>query len=509
MSQEYVNPIKTLNDKYFIPVDDWIAQPNEIIWRSTKGAVVLPCDKFLNVQTTVFNYFDISQKRCYNNDDVRDHIVHYLDYFSHFYDPENALVMLYVRIKYLIEMCEEYDQKSFFNDLNRYILHGEVADKIRCMNFQNYKLDMGSYKHNKNPSLQYTDTHASILYQVSLFMIAIIPLLTDFAKKKKVLEIDGFLLSAYDMILDLFEKEYNVDIISKLFETVSTTVNTQVPKNQVLWDLQDIRGINPRTHSIETIKNILLNIIPKYVYNRNLVILNYGSIIRNINYQVVDINYGLDFTNLSSSKRDEDNNSEFDRFESYHIKQDESLYIMNKVNCEQTMKTIESIYGPYDPNEIAFFVEKNTSEEGLFKINPFQKNIIFNLFYKYFGDPESIKAINKEDYIKLMITAKKILQANHLVMMPYIISSNVIRINQRKTLNKKELTKLETSPVYQEIRNKYRNEKIEKEIIQMIATMLSSEFEIVSYDEPDLHGRKIEMIPDMIVEEVCMLILPI
>lgn len=501
MSQDYIYPIQTLNDKYFIPVDDWIARPHEIIWQTAKGVIILPCDKLLNLQRTDINYFDMTQKRCYNSDEVRMHIVHYLNYFSRFYD-DGMLIQTYIRIKYMIDLVESYDTEAFFNDLNRYILHGEIANRIMFMDMQNYKLSISSYKHGKNPSLQYTDEHASILYQVSMFMIAIIPLLTHFAKVKKIELIDDFLLSAYDMILDLYP---NVDIISKLYETVTTTVNTRVPKDQVLWDQQDIRGINPRTQSIDTIRNILLNIIPKYVYNRNIVTLNFASITRNIGYQVVNIDYGMDFTNLSSSNRDEDNNSEFDRFESYHIKRDEATYIMNKVNCEETMRSIERTYGPFDQNEIDYFIRKNTGENGSFKMNVFQRNIIFNLFYKNFGDPESIKAINKEDYIKLMLTAKKMLQANNMVVLPYILSGNAVRINQRKTLNKKELTKLKSSPIFMEIQKKYKNPKIEDEVIQMIATILSSEFHIVSYDEPNLDGLKIMMIPDMIMEEVCVL----
>lgn len=498
-------PIKMVDDPYFIPVDDWIPMnENEIVWKSTRGAIILPCSEYFGMYNTAIDYFDISIKRCYNNDDERNHIVHYLNYFTRFYDEDRELIATYARIKYLIDLVESYNVEAFYNDLNRYILHGSIANKILFMDRQNYSLNMNSYRHNKSPNLQYTDRHASILYQISLFMITIIPLLTHFAKVKKIDSIDPFLLQSYDLILDLYQ---DVDIYAKLYETVSTTVNTQITKNQPLWNMQDIRGINPRTHTIHTIENILLNIIPKYVYNQNIVIFNYKSILSNIGYQVVEIDYEYNFTSLSSYERDEDNNSEFDRFESYLTKRDESLYIMNKVNCERTMLDLEKTYGPFDPEELNFFIRASTDENNIFNINQFQKVLIFNLFYKNFGDPESIKAINKEDYIKLMLIGKRILQANHMVIMPYVLSSKVIRINQRKTLNKKELSKLESSPVYNEIRNKYRNEKIEKEIIQMIATILSSEFEIVSYDEPNIHGRKIDLIPDMIVEEVCMMVI--
>lgn len=503
-SANLIRPIKMVDDPLFIPVDDWIPMnANEIVWKSAKGVIVLPCSEYFGMYNTAIDYFDISIKRCYNNDDVRNHIVHYLNYFTRFYDEDRELIATYARIKYLIDIVKTYDVDAFYDDINRYILHGSIAHKIQFMDMQNYALNMNSYKHNKSPNLQYTDRHASILYQISLYMVAIIPLLTHFAKANKVDDIDSFLLESYDLILNLYT---DVNIYAKLYETVSTTVHTQVSKNQPLWDMQDIRGINPRTHTIHTIENILLNILPKYVYNQNIVIFNYKSILSNIGYQVVDIDYEFNFSSLSTSDRDEDNNSEFDRFESYLTKRDESLYIMNKVNCEKTMFILERIYGPFDVNELNFFVRNNTDENNIFMINHFQKALVFNIFYKYFGDPESIKAINKEDYIKLMLIGKKILQANHMVILPYILSSKVIRINQRKNLNKKELTKLESSPIYQEIRIKYQNEKMEKDIQQLIATTLSSEFEILSYDEPNLNGRKIEMIPDIVMEEICIMV---
>ena len=54
--------------------------------------------------------------------------------------------------------------------------------------------------------------------------------------------------------------------------------------------------------------NILINIMPKYRYDGNLVHLNFKSILRNTEYQITDIEYEYDYSNLSSSKRDEDLN---------------------------------------------------------------------------------------------------------------------------------------------------------------------------------------------------------
>ena len=194
------------------------------------------------------------------------------------------------------------------------------------------------------------------------------------------------------------------------------------------------------------------------------------------------------------------------KFESQLTKQDEGLYLQNKVNCEETMKMIELIYGPFSEDEINFYI-KRLSKDGDFTINQFQESLVFNLYYKYFGDTVSIKAINQRDYIKLIIASKKILESNRLIIMPYIISSKVKRLITRKSVNKKELSKLQSSPFYNLVLDKYKNPKIENQILSMIAGILSSEFEIIDFYDDELDGRIVEQNIDLLLEEVLMYIL--
>ena len=233
--------------------------------------------------------------------------------------------------------------------------------------------------------------------------------------------------------------------------------------------------------------------------------LNYKSILRNTGFQVLDIEYEYSFISLSSSRRDEDLNSEFDKFESFLEKVDESLIIQNQCAANDAMKTIEMMYGPFDPEEIKFYMYR-LSEDQKCTVNSFQRDLVFNLFFKYFGDTNTINAINLEDYIKLIIAARRILETSGMVMLPYIVSSKIVRLATRKNVNKKELTKLESSPLWDMIKNKYKNEKIEKHILGLIAVILSSEFEIIDPDDKELDGQKITVIPELICEEILMYI---
>ena len=105
-----------------------------------------------------------------------------------------------------------------------------------------------------------------------------------------------------------------------------------------------------------------------------------------------------------------------------------------------------------------------------------------------------------------------------MVMLPYIISSRVDKIIGRKSVNKKDLVKIQSSPLYQVVLQKYQepnmggdhdpdDNRIVKEILGMVATVLSSDFTIIDYEDPNLNGKKIEIIPDIIIEEFLMYIL--
>ena len=215
----------------------------------------------------------------------------------------------------------------------------------------------------------------------------------------------------------------------------------------------------------------------------------------------ITIEYEFNYISLSSSKRDEDNLSDFDKYESNLIKQDESLYLQSKINCEETMNRIDTIYGPFDEWELSFYRDRLKKNNGII-INSFQKQMIFNMFYKEFLDTESAYAINANDYVKLMLAAKRILQTNQMIILPYIISGKVEKLIGRKSVNKKEMQRLQASSYYSQIVAKYHNDKIVKNILSMIATIISSDFTIIDYYNRNIDGQRINTVPDIIIEEI-------
>lgn len=497
-------------------VDLWTPEPEDIIYTSYKGFLYIPLSNLFNLNVedkqneASLNSFILTSKRCYNGKEMTFHLPHYMNYFEKFYDTDHELLVGMLRIKLTIDKFQDYAPEMFTNDLFRFIITPSLMNKARLMNEDNYLLDLDSkrYKNVKNPSLTYKDRHSKLLMWISLLQNMIIPLATHYIYVHKIVaNANNFLLDIFDRLLHL---DPEIDIYNKLYETCLSNVNQSFHREKVLWDMQPIRGKSPTTQTLVSVQNILLNIAPKYTYNKNNILFNYVSIKQSNGYQVVEIGYEYDYVSLSNAKRDAENNSAFDKFEAYLIKSDDQLYLLNKTAAEECMRKIELMFGPFDENEIDYYIRRLSDMEGNI-INRFQKRLVFNLFYKYFGDTITINNINKRDYIKLIIAAKRMLQANNTIVMPYIISSKIEKIVERKSINKKELEKLKSSKIYECVKQNYmeNDTKIESEILYNIATILSSEFRIIAYDEPKIDGMILDksIITEYIGEEILTYIL--
>lgn len=446
-----------------------------------------------------FKYFMVSAKRCYNKPMTRHHLVKYLNYFEKFYDTDHELIMIYYRIKYFMDYVEMYNEDNLTIDLSRYIIHNpSLLEKLNRLDNDNYIVALKRKRGKTISNLQYDTKHGKILMKMSLIMDMCIPLVTHFITCKKLASND-LILKVFDIIIS----NSSVDIFSKLYETASYEVEKNQKIHSPLWDKQDIRGIDTLTHSLDSINNIILNIMPKYVYSKNIISLNSTSIKKNTTYNITDIPFEFNFKRLISSNRDEDFNSEFDKYEAYQIRQDENLYLQNKVNCLDTMRRLELMFGPVSDDEIRFYRERlseDRSDNNI--IVDFQKDRIFNLFFKYFGEPISMYDNNSDGYIKLIIMAKRYLLSCNMIALPHILGGKVNRISNRKSINLKEKTEIEASDTWRRIDEKYNyNQKIKDQIFSEIATIITSSFSFIDYYDKELDGLSININSTSIIRE--------
>lgn len=492
-------PIISVPDYSWIPlIDEWNPTPDQLLFKEVNKAMVVPVSKFYEIyDNPSLDLFMLSNKRCYNRTEVRLHIVRYLNYFENYFDTELELYAVYCKMKYMIDYVQEYSLDNFILDLNRYIIKNpSILTKILRMNEHNYYVQLNPKPGRTLPSQQYTTRHGQIMMMMSMLMDICIPVTTHFIYAKKISKPDAILLKIYDDILYMSD----VDIYSKLWETTSSVVKNNEKSNKALWAVQSIRGNNTTTHIADSINNIILNIMPKYTYNKNIISFNFTSIRKANGYKITDSKYEFDYVNLSSSNRDDDFNSDFDKFESFLVKQDEGTYMINKIACQQTMLDLEIQYGSFDPNEINYFIDR-LGEKGSPIIHPIQRDLIFNLFYKYFGDTNTIRAINYVDYIKLMIISRRMLKSHNLVILPYIFSSKITHTPNKKAHNRKTISYFENSSWWPLLWDKYRDTKIMDDIKDKGAVLLETEFKIIDFEDDSIDGELIENIPELVAEE--------
>lgn len=286
VQQEKEKPKKP-KQKVFVPVDKWKPiDPEDRVVNLIKGYFIAPISTTYNLNIDPrmrFDYFVLSTKKCYNSQDMRDHLDQYVNYFETFYDPDREYIAVLYHLKSMMDKYDNdmYPSNVFFGDCYRYILVSNLQNKVTQMVEDNYHLEL-TYVNNKMPSLQYDNRHAKLLLQMSILMDLCIPLLTNYAYMHRVDNIDEYLMQFFDLVLNL----YNVDMYSKMYETAYSNILNNQKSNQGIWDKQDIRAIDITTHSTHSVRNIILNIMPKYTFERNIISFNTASIRENTKYQV-------------------------------------------------------------------------------------------------------------------------------------------------------------------------------------------------------------------------------
>lgn len=274
-------------------VDEWTPDQNQIIFTNSKNMIVANLASYFHIEETenssFINCFMVNVKKSYNSADLRDHFCQYMNYFEAFYDTDYEYFTNIANIKFCIDCYPEYKEQQFIQDIQRYILNESIVNKVNKMVEDNYNLKL-SYKTLNNPQLQYTDAHAKVLMHASILMNMCIPLITHFSYMRRMKNIDDFLLDVYDLILYHPHFE-SVDIVSKLYQTTISNVNKNVKNNAPIWSStkQDIRGKDNITHAESSIRNIILNIMPKYIFSHSMVNLNYTSIQKNNKFQVSNV----------------------------------------------------------------------------------------------------------------------------------------------------------------------------------------------------------------------------
>lgn len=440
-------------------------------------------------------YFNMSKKKSYNNPDLRKNLVHYLNYFLTFFDSNKELLVLYRTIKIKIDTFEVYSVEELFNDLSASILSPTMLYKVSLMNDYNCSiLDIKKNSHIRD-NLRYDKNHLSILYNISILMRIAIPILSHYIYRNPdiILQISNFLLDFYNIIFRVFD----INIERKLISTAENRVDKSTHQNYTMWEKLAIQGFNDLTHALVNLSDVIICVLPKIRYNANAYQLIDVAIKKNIDNHVINRRYDFEYLKLVNNVKNE---IEFDKFEISMSNSSESVLIYSQANSDITTQKLFAKY-PIDDKLVAHY-HKELSDMGASVMHPFQEKIIFNLFYKDYGDVISIKNTNSENYVRLMLIAKEKLKSQNLYLLAEMVSSKIVSTSSRKDLNKKEKSLLESSELYKEVMRKYNNdEKIVSDIRSMIATSITTEFKIIDPNN-ELYGMIIPIHPTVVIYQI-------
>lgn len=478
------------------------------VFNSAHQVMVIEFDKiFNNDALKELNIFSMKKKRAYMK--KKEVIELHLNYFVKYYDPDNELILAYLKLKFMMDQKSNYSKKAFIQDLYDYILSDTMVEKIEQLTNDNYIIDLEKQLDNTgkkhNVSLQFTNEHGKILMNMSTVMKFMIPIITHYIHVYNISGIDKFILRCFDNIASHFEKD-GIDIYNKLYETATSHINQTRHSDKVHWRRVEIEGKDPLDQIDLIMEKLYVGIINKYVYDKNVVFYNYASIknvITHIRKTKSKFNY-MPITN----KKDADGLSDFDKIEINNSKFDESTVIIGNINIHQSIDKLCEKYGidEFDIDELRYY------QDNIF-VRPFQRELTFQVFAKYFGSVRDMYSLRLIDYCKLVIIMKRMLYSKGFRYMQHILTGKVIETVNRRPLNKKQITKLQASSRYESVfQDKFcfsmdilNNGNIFQDYLN---TIINSRIELLDYQLIEYSGKELTISkdPDLIMDEYLRLI---
>ena len=297
----------------------------------------------------------------------------------------------------------------------------------------------------------------------------------------------------------IIEEKEHVNLYGKLYTSIGVKVGLSESKNRVIWDKYEVDSSDGATYSDELLdKNSIVDNIFKYKFDKNIIAFNSVILKTQLDFYVVR-NLNINLREISTEKNS-DGLSSLDKIEMSATKIDENIILLSKINIKKTIKKIKQRMNiELSKDEVNYYMNN-------FKVNVISKRLIFYYYAKFFGGYRDLNMINLRMFTKLMILLKKELELRGNVYLNQIISANINgRINTRTIHNSKFLEKVQSSSTYQNlIKNKYTNlEKVGKGdmIINLLSSLINTEFTIVDYDNPDQLGEPIDINLDILSQE--------
>lgn len=492
-------------------MDDWHPEEADRIFRVHEGSKMIHIDFNMIIKTPIpenLKLFIVNKKSYIKW--MNDHVIKkdakgveyaapiqggcdYINYFIKYYDHNNELLLSYLKVKYMIDdNGKKLKLKAAKKAIYDILLTETLIEKIKQMTEDNWVLDLTPDPKKKYPdSLKFENKHGKILMNISVAVKILVPIVSHYLAvsglfDKDVNNINKFYMDLFDIFSD------DVDIYNKLWITVLSKVNSSLSDDKPLWAKLEILGEEESTYMRRLLhENIIRDTILKFVYNSSLIFLISAVIERQIGYlmqnkfKVILVN--ADVNNNTAGKTE--GLSGIDKIELNSYKIDESNSIIRELNIVHNIKKLRKRikYKEFDEAVEYYRTHHHVSDIHVQLMNIFASSV----------GCRDLTVLNHNQYLEMLTIIKRMLQMRGMVYLPQIISANVISTNRRIIRNKKFINAIETSSAYENIiKERYSTlMEIGKEsmIMSMMSMVVSSQYAIVDYDNPDNYGQVLEI----------------
>lgn len=481
----------------------------EVLKVKSDNMVYMEFDKlWKNEELEKLNIFVLRKKKAYAN--IKLLVLGYINYFIEHYDPDHELETAYLNLKFQIDENKRYKEKKvFISDLYAYLMSDEMVEKIEQMTEDLYHIDLESSSAKKKSSnnidysetLQFNNTHGKIIMNMSVAIKIMIPIVSHYLYKMQFKKVDKFIYKCFKDIYKKFQGEYEIN--NKLYETILSRVLKTSKQHQTIWEQGNIRGIDYENQSVKNFQKLYVDILPKLTYSGNVVHYCIRSMDNSVGHEM-NVKYKINYAPVSGSG-DADGLTGFEKMEMHTSKFDESILIQNKLNIKQTLKKLQKRFAvEFDKDELDYYVEN-------LNIRPFQRELLFQYFAKYFGSSRELCSCNKRNVCKLIVLLKKILEDRNYQFLQHILSGTMVEmVEPKRSVRKKQMLRVMNSERYKNLMDYKYNaissifSKKKNKIEEYIIAIINGKFTLVDYKYRKDTGRLINnsKYKDLICDEL-------
>jgi hypothetical protein len=266
--------------------------------------------------------------------------------------------------------------------------------------------DISDKEENINEELQITDYHAIEILKIAMACRYVSPLICEFINITNIAP-DEVLYSVFIQIY-LRMTPPDLDLIGKITKFVESRILQTLRHNQVSWNFYTNYGEDKNTRTIETVKSLMCEVIPKL--EGRVVGYLHKTITNKIDHFFrTNPRIRLMPCRLWNAQEHPDGLDSFDRHNVLGMTQE--LYrTIDRENIEKLLGNLRNSMGVITPEKFNYYERLQLNRYDL------SRRLLFIFYAKHLGDYQSMYTLNSHEYYEFLIYLVDWLTASHRLL---------------------------------------------------------------------------------------------